>query len=228
MSWSIWYASFPTCREDWTPKWNHKNLPHRHTNLSPGRTKFKKFNIKNAVGFFFPAFLGLSGALVLLFWVCVHGKSQVLQSRSQANGPWRLCAVSSTPSRLLMAFLLRAFNHYKNKSVLDLPFAQITYEQKMEVLKNFILFLISGDFLTCCVCTVRLWLIMVSTIGLLSEITAVQDCLLYIQTEHLMTFKSVLFKYNHFHLQGTVQSPSVCKLRVYRCVTLSRKALCRK
>lgn len=148
--------------------------------------------------FFFSAFLGLSGALVLLFWVCVHGKSQVLQSRSQANGPWRLCAVSSTPSRLLMAFLLRAFNHYKNKSVLDLPFAQITYEQKMEVLKNFILFLISGDFLTCCVCTVRLWLIMVSTIGLLSEITAVQDCLLYIQTEHLMTFKSVLFKYNHF------------------------------
>lgn len=148
--------------------------------------------------FFFSAFLGLSGALVLLFWVCVHGKSQVLQSRSQANGPWRLCAVSSTPSRLLMAFLLRAFNHYKNKSVLDLPFAQITYEQKMEVLKNFILFLISGDFLTCCVCTVRLWLIMLSTIGLLSEITAVQDCLLYIQTEHLMTFKSVLFKYNHF------------------------------
>lgn len=178
--------------------------------------------------FFFSAFLGLSGALVLLFWVCVHGKSQVLQSRSQANGPWRLCAVSSTPSRLLMAFLLRAFNHYKNKSVLDLPFAQITYEQKMEVLKNFILFLISGDFLTCCVCTVRLWLIMLSTIGLLSEITAVQDCLLYIQTEHLMTFKSVLFKYNHFQLQGTVQSPSVCKLRVYRCVTLSRKALCRK
>lgn len=148
--------------------------------------------------FFFSAFLGLSGALVLLFWVCVHGKSQVLQSRSQANGPWRLCAVSSTPSRLLMAFLLRAFNHYKNKSVLDLPFAQITYEQKMEVLKNFILFLISGDFLTCCVCTVRLWLIMLSTIGLLSEITAVQDRLLYIQTEHLMTFKSVLFKYNHF------------------------------
>ena len=148
--------------------------------------------------FFFSAFLGLSGALVLLFWVCVHGKSQVLQSRSQANGPWRLCAISSTPSRLLMAFLLRAFNHYKNKSVLDLPFAQITYEQKMEVLKNFILFLISGDFLTCCVCTVRLWLIMLSTIGLLSEITAVQDCLLYIQTEHLMTFKSVLFKYNHF------------------------------
>lgn len=161
---------------------------------------------------FFPAFLGSAGALVLLFWVCACGKSHILQPRSQANGPWCLCAIASVPSRLLMAFLLRAFDHYKSKSVWRLPFTQITYEWKMKMLKNFILSLISGDLLTCHVCTIRLRLIMASFTGLLSEIVAVRDCLLYIQTEHLMTFKSVLFKYNHFQLQGTVQSPPACEL----------------
>lgn len=210
MSWSIRHASFPTCRESWTPKWNHKNLPHRHTSSSPGRTKL--FNIKNARPCLFFSIFRLSwgtGSPVLS--VCMWEESH---TATQIPGEWPLMSLCHCFCTIeaFNGISIRAFDHYKSKSVWRLPFTQITYEWKMKMLKNFILSLISGDLLTCHVCTIRLRLIMASFTGLLSEIVAVRDCLLYIQTEHLMTFKSVLFKYNHFQLQGTVQSPPACEL----------------